>query len=108
MLDKMPVQKNSALAAMLATVDVKPENEVKAEKEKDDVKPVKRLDPKKVNPQGYKRNRGKGGTKPMSYYLPDEIIKAINIKAANEGMTKSEVVLLALKLYLKDELKEAV
>lgn len=107
MLDKV-VKKNPAVLAMLgdqAEQTEKPEKADKADKPEKSTK-AKR-DPKKANPRGYERHRGKGGTKPMSYYLPDDIVKIINIRAAKEEVTKSEVVLAALKVYLKDDIKES-
>lgn len=107
MLDKV-VKKNPAVLAMLgdqAEQTEKPEKADKADKPEKSTK-AKR-DPKKANPRGYERYRGKGGTKPMSYYLPDDIVKVINIRAAKEEVTKSEVVLAALKVYLKDDIKES-
>lgn len=100
MLDK-EIKKNSALLAMLGST----EEETKKEKVEKETKPKK--DPKKANPKGYERHRGKGGTKPMSYYIPDDLIKLLNIKAAKEDKTKSEIVVEALRKALKDELKES-
>lgn len=100
MLNK-EVKQNSALLAMLGSTEEEPKKE-KVEKE---TKPKK--DPKKANPKGYERHRGKGGTKPMSYYIPDDLIKLLNIKAAKEDKTKSEIVVEALRKALKDELKES-
>lgn len=100
MLDK-PVKKNPALLALLGDQD---EDKVKGSiptKEKRSKK-----DPRKVNPKGYQRNRGKGGTKPMSYYLPQEIIDLLGIKAAKEHKTKSDLVLEGLKWVLRDDIKE--
>lgn len=98
------VKRNPALLAMLGgqTEDDSDTKEEKGAK----VKKTKK-DPKKVNPKGYERNRGKGGTKPMSYYLPQDIITLLNIKAAQENKTKSELVLEGLRYILKDELKNA-
>lgn len=102
MLNK-EIKKNPALLAMLGSTEDESKKE-KVEKEKE-TKPKK--DPKKANPKGYERHRGKGGTKPMSYYLPDDLIKLLNIKAAKEEKTKSEIVVEALRKALKDELKES-
>lgn len=99
MLEKT-VKKNNALAAMLESKPVSEENKEPKEK-----KPAKAA--KKANPKSYERYRGRGGTKPMSYYLPDDIIKLLNVKAAKEGKTKSDLVLEGLKYVLKDELQEA-
>ena len=100
MLNK-EVKQNPALLAMLGGQE---DTEPKAEKTPKEKKPKK--DPRKANPKGYERKRGKGGTKPMSYYLPQDIITLLNIKAAKEGKTKSELVLEGLRYILKDELKE--
>ena len=104
MLDK-EVKKNPALLALLGDQD--------EDKEKDKgtgTAPTKekksKKDPRKVNPKGYQRNRGRGGTKPMSYYLPQEIIDLLNIKAAKEHKTKSELVLEGLKWVLREEIKD--
>ena len=56
------------------------------------------------NPRAYERYRGKDGTKCMSYYLPEDIITLLNIKAAREGKTKSELVLEGIKYILRDEI----
>ena len=103
MLDK-EVKKNPALLALLGDQD--------EDKDKDKgAAPIKekksKKDPRKVNPKGYQRNRGRGGTKPMSYYLPQEIIDLLNIKAAKEHKTKSDLVLEGLKWVLRDEIKES-
>lgn len=45
-----------------------------------------------------------GGIK-RNYYLPEDIIKAINIRSANDGVGKNELVQMALREYLKDYLK---
>lgn len=58
------------------------------------------------NPRAYERYRGSGNTKPMSYYLSNELIKSIALKSALEGKDKSEIVREALTLYLQDELEE--
>lgn len=46
-----------------------------------------------------------GGIK-RNYYLPEDIIKAINLKSAEEGISKNELVQEALRAYLKDYLKK--
>lgn len=101
MLDK-EVKKNPALLALLGSQEESEPKEEKAPKEKK----VKK-DARKQNPRGYERNRGKGGTKPMSYYLPQDIIDLLNIKAAKERKSKSEVVLEGLRYVLREELKES-
>ncbi len=104
MLDK-EVKKNDALLALLGqTGEKKEDGQSKGQSESRPVKVKK--DPKKVNPKGYERNRGRGGTKPMSYYLPDDIITLLNVKAAKEGKTKSELVLEGLRYVLREEIKE--
>lgn len=58
------------------------------------------------HPRSYKRNRGRDGAKAMSYYLPDDIIDLLNLKAAREKCTKSELVLEGLKYVLREEIRE--
>lgn len=94
------VKQNPALLAMLGKQDEGKET-VRTEKVS---KP--KQDWRKKNPRGYERHRGKDGTKAMSYYLPDDIITLLNIKAAREGVTKSELVLEGLKYVLREEIKE--
>ena len=101
MLDK-EVKKNPALLALLGSQEESEPKEEKAPKEKK----VKK-DARKQNPRCYERNRGKGGTKPMSYYLPQDIIDLLNIKAAKERQSKSEIVLEGLRYVLREELKES-
>lgn len=102
MLNK-EVKQNPALLAMLGGQE---DTEPKTERVSKDKKPKK--DPRKVNPKGYERYRGKGGTtKPMSYYLPQDIIILLNVKAAKEDKTKSELVLEGLRYVLREEIKEA-
>ena len=101
MLDK-EVKRNPALAAMLGGADTD-----KSEKAPKVVKEKKVHDPRKANPRAYERNRGRGGTKAMSYYLSQEIIKLLAIKSAQEGKTKSELVTEGLRWVLREELKEA-
>lgn len=97
------VKKNPALLALLGEQDEDKDKDktVTSTKEKKSKK-----DPRKVNPKGYQRNRGRGGTKPMSYYLPQEIIDLLNIKAAKEHKTKSNLVLEGLKWVLREEIKD--
>ena len=100
MLDK-EVKRNPALEAMLGGADTdKPETPAKVVKEK------KTHDPRKANPRAYEKYRGRGGTKPMSYYIPPELIKLLNIKAAQEGKTKSELIVEGLRWVLREEIKE--
>lgn len=58
------------------------------------------------NPRAYERYRGSNNTKPMSYYLSDELIMALGIKSALESRDKSELVREALTVYLQEELAE--
>ena len=95
MLDK-EVKKNPALLAMIGSTEDKKEPKQKVQST---------TTTKRRYDSAYKRNRGAGGTKAMSYYLPQNIIKAINMRSASVGITKSEVVLAALQTYLKDDLK---
>lgn len=61
---------------------------------------------KEKNPGAYKRNRGKNGSKAMSYYLSEEIIGAIGLRSIKDSVSKSEVVNKALELYLENEIEE--
>lgn len=94
------VKQNPALLAMLGKQSEEPKETVKKEKV---VKPKE--DWRKRNPRGYERARGKDGSIPMSYYLPPEIIRCLNIAAATRGLTKSQLVLEGLQIVLKEELK---
>ena len=94
------VKQNPALLAMFGKQDEEPKETVKKEKV---VKP--KDDWRKKNPRGAKRDRGKNGSIPMSYYLPPEIIRCLNIAAATRGLTKSQLVLEGLQIVLKEELK---
>ena len=96
------VKQNPALLAMLGGQE---DTEPKADKAPKEKKAKK--DPRKANPKGYERNRGKDGTKPMSSYLPQDIITLLNVKAAKEDKTKSELVLEGLRYVLREEIKEA-
>lgn len=58
------------------------------------------------HPRSYERNRGRDGSKAMSYYLPDDIIELLNLKSAREKCTKSELVLEGLKYILREEIRE--
>ncbi len=62
---------------------------------------------KREHPRSYERHRGRNGNKAMSYYLPDDIIQLLNIKAAQDGKTKSELVLEGLHYVLREEIREA-
>ena len=53
-----------------------------------------------------KPHRGKGGSIPMSYYLPKWLIVALDEKSKNSGVSKSELVVEGLKYVLRDEIKE--
>lgn len=51
-------------------------------------------------------HRGKGGSIPMSYYLPQWLIVALHEKSKNSGVSKSELVVEGLKYVLREEIKE--
>lgn len=102
MLDK-EVKKNPALMALLGNQD---EAETKGKEEKVSKEQKPKKDPRKTNPRGYVRNRGKNGSKPMSYYIPPELIRLLNIKAAKEDKSKSDLVVEGLRWVLREELKE--
>lgn len=53
-----------------------------------------------------KENRGRGGTKQKLIYLPEEMLKALNLKAVREVKSQSDVVMLALQGYLAKEIEE--
>lgn len=94
------VRQNEALLAML--------NGGKKEKtpiEKAEKKVVKNS--RKANPRAYERNRGRGGSIPMSYYIPEELIVLLGVKAAKDRKSKSELVVEGLKYILREELAEA-
>lgn len=95
------VKKNPALMAMLNT-----EKEDKTEKVEKVVSPKKqKRSARERNPQGYERYRGRNNCKPMSYYIPDDLLKLLAIKSATDGKTKSELVIEGLKYVLREELK---
>ncbi len=58
------------------------------------------------NPRSYERYRGKNGAKPMSYYIPDNILTALDLKSKRDAISKSDLVVEGLKYILSDELKE--
>ena len=95
------VKKNPALMAMLNT-----EKEEKTEK----VEKVTSLKKQKKscrerNPQGYERYRGRNNSKPMSYYIPNDLLKHLAIFSAKTGKTKSELVCEGLRYVLREEIK---
>ena len=96
-----PVKQNPAVLAMMSTTEKK--EPVKREKAE---KTTKKVDSRQKNPRGYIRNRGRDGAKAMSYYIPEELITLLNIKAARDGKTKSELVVEGLKYILREEIKE--
>ncbi len=49
---------------------------------------------------------GRDGLKQMSYYITEDMIKAIAIRAAYSGQDKSAVVRKALEEYLAKELDD--
>ena len=58
-----------------------------------------------VSPAPKRGGVTEGGIK-RNYYLPEDIIKAINLKSAEHGISKNELVQEALRAYLKDYLKK--
>ena len=60
----------------------------------------------KVTKKEKKPHRGKGGSIPMSYYLPKWLIVALDEKSKSSGVSKSELVVEGLKYVLRDEIKE--
>ena len=61
---------------------------------------------KKRNERSYERYRGKGGSKGMTYYVPDYILKAMELKKSRDGVSKSDLVVEGLKYVLSAEIKE--
>ena len=61
---------------------------------------------KKRNERAYERCRGKGGSKGMTYYVPDYILKAMELKKSRVGVSKSDLVVEGLKYVLSAEIKE--
>ena len=61
---------------------------------------------KQQHPRSYERNRGRDGSKAMSYYLPDDILELLHQKSKREKISKSELVLAGLKYVLRDEIIE--
>ena len=61
---------------------------------------------KKRNERAYERCRGKGGSKGMTYYVPDYILKAMELKKSRDGVSKSDLVVEGLKYVLSAEIKE--
>ena len=61
---------------------------------------------KKRNERAYERCRGKGGSKGMTYYVPDYILKAMDLKKSRDGVSKSDLVVEGLKYVLSAEIKE--
>lgn len=61
---------------------------------------------KQHHPRSYERNRGRDGSKAMSYYLPDDILELLHQKSKREKIFKSELVLAGLKYVLRDEIRE--
>lgn len=98
------VKKNPALMAMLNT-----EKEDKTEKVEKVVSPKKqKRSARERNPQGYERYRGRSNgnpCKPMSYYIPDDLLKYLAIFSAKTGKSKSELVCEGLRYVLREEIK---
>lgn len=85
--------KQSPIAALLQQQAVIEEDK-KEKKEKNQKKKEK------------KENRGRGGTKQKLIYLPEEMLKALNLKAVREVKSQSDVVMQALQGYLAKEIEE--
>ncbi len=50
------------------------------------------------------KKKGDYGTK-RAYYFTDDIIRAINLKAATDNVSRNDVVVSALRIYLAEYLK---
>lgn len=50
------------------------------------------------------KKKGDYGTR-RAYYFTDDIIRAINMKAATENISRNDVVVSALRIYLAEYLK---
>lgn len=61
---------------------------------------------KQQHPRSYERNRGRDGSKAMSYYLPDDILELLHQKSKREKISKSELVLEGLKYILREEITQ--
>ena len=72
----------------------------------DTQKEEKAVKAKKRNERAYERCRGKGGSKGMTYYVPDYILKAMELKKSRDGVSKSDLVVEGLKYVLSAEIKE--
>lgn len=73
----------------------------------DSQKEEKVVKTKKRNEKAYERYRGKGHCKSMSYYIPDYILKALELKKSRcSGVSKSDLVVEGLKHVLSAEIKE--
>lgn len=73
----------------------------------DALKEEKVVKAKKRNEKSYERYRGKGHCKSMSYYIPDYILKALELKKSRcSGVSKSDLVVEGLKIVLSAEIKE--
>ena len=70
------------------------------------IKEEKVTQTKKRNERAYERCRGKGGSKGMTYYVPDYILKAMELKKSRDGISKSDLVVAGLKYILATELRE--
>lgn len=102
--------KPSAIKSMLSFGVVKEQEvEAKAKVESQVLAPLKGKE-KKKNSRAYERYRGRAEgikTKPMSYYLTDVEIQAIQMRLSREGSEKdkSAVVRAALDRYLEEEIQ---
>ena len=98
------VKKNPALMAMLNTEKEEKTEKVEKVTSASSSKKQKRS-ARERNPQGYERYRGRNNCKPMSYYIPDDLLKLLAIKSATDGKTKSELVIEGLRYVLREEIK---
>ena len=86
--------RTSPIAALLQQQAVVEQEDKKEKKERTQKKKEK------------KENRGRGGTKQKLVYLPEEMLKALNLKAVREVKSQSDVVMQALQGYLQKEIEE--
>lgn len=81
-------EKSTSAFDFTGIIDEKDKNKKATNAEKTKVKSTEGLTP-------YGTKRG--------YYLSNDIIRAINIRAAKDGVTKNDVVVAALTEYLKND-----
>lgn len=51
-------------------------------------------------------NRGRGGTKQKLVYLPETMIRALNLRSVREVKSQSDIVAQALQGFLQKEIDE--